>query len=309
MKQGPGRLGIVGPTASGKSALALEVAERLGDVEIVAVDSMQVYRGMDIGTAKPTGDEQGRVQHHLLDIVDPGDDFTLGQFQREAVAAIHDIEERGRRPMLVGGTGLYVRAVADELEIPGRYPDVRAALEARPDTSALYAELASLDPVAAGRMEPGNRRRIVRALEVCHGSGRQFSSFGPGLEAYPTSTYDLVALTVDRDVLAERIADRYRVQVDSGFVDEVRRLTERSIGRTAGQALGYRQLLAHLRGEIDLDEAIDQAIAATRRFARRQRSWFRRDPRLTWVHATTPAQRSDVADELVHRWRIGREGT
>ncbi len=303
----PRRLALVGPTASGKSALALDVARRLGDVEIVTVDSMQVYRGMDIGTAKPSEAERRAVPHHLLDLVDPSESFTLRQFQRAARAAIAEIEDRGRRPLLVGGTGLYLRAIVDDLEIPGRFPEARTTAEANPDTAALHAQLAALDPTAAARIEPGNRRRIVRALEVTTGSGRTFSSFGDGLDAYPDTDWDLVALSVDRDVLAARIAARYQHQLDEGFLDEVRALADLDppIGRTAAQALGYRQLLDHLAGDSDLDAALDAAIAATRRFARRQRSWFRRDPRLTWLDGTDEGARPRLADELVARWQIG----
>ena len=302
-RSGPPRLGIVGPTATGKSAIALEVALRLGDVEIVTVDSMQVYRGMNIGTAKPTASERAKVRHHLLDIVDPADDFTLRQFQEAANESIADIESRGKRPLLVGGTGLYVRAITDELEIPGRYPAVRLALEAQSDIAALYEELQHTDPLAASRMEPTNRRRIVRALEVCRGSGRPFTSFGAGLDRYPDSTFDVVALGMDRDRLAERIEQRYQRQLEVGFVDEVRALAAQPIGRTAAQALGYRQLFAHLRGECTLGQAIDTAVAATRRFARRQRSWFRRDPRLKWIDMTDREHTASVAAELVDRWR------
>ena len=173
-------IALVGPTASGKSALAMEAARRRPDLEIVAVDSMQVYRGMDVGTAKPTSADQAEIGHHLLDVADPDDDYTVSRYQADCLAALADIESRGRRALLVGGTGLYLRAVTDGLEIPGQFPAERAALDAEPDTAGLYGRLRDLDPVAAGRMEPTNRRRVVRALEVTLGSGRPFSSFGPG---------------------------------------------------------------------------------------------------------------------------------
>jgi tRNA dimethylallyltransferase len=165
---------LVGPTASGKSALALAIARARPDVELVSVDSMQVYRGMDIGTAKPSVAEQAEVPHHLIDLVDPSDDYTVSRFQDDALAVIADIEQRGRRALLVGGTGLYLQAVVDQLDIPARFPDVRAALDGEPDTAALHARLAELDPVAASRMQPENRRRVLRALEVTVGSGRPF---------------------------------------------------------------------------------------------------------------------------------------
>ena len=163
---------IVGPTASGKSTIAMGVARQVEGAEIVALDSMQVYRGMDIGTASPTGAERAEVRHHLIDLVDPSEEFAVAEFQARAAAVIADIRRRGAVPVLVGGTGLYVRAVIDGLQIPGRYPEVRAALEAEPDTETLHRRLAALDPVAAGRMEPANRRRVVRALEVTIGGGR-----------------------------------------------------------------------------------------------------------------------------------------
>jgi len=277
---------LVGVTASGKSALAMELARRLGDVELVSVDSMQVYRGMDIGTAKPTPADRAEVPHHLLDLVDPWEAFDLHEFQQAVRAALADIERRGRRAILVGGTGLYLRSVVDDLDLPGRYPDVAAELDADPDTGALHRRLTGLDPLAASRMEPTNRRRVVRALEVTLGSGRPFSSFGPGLDQYGPSRIDLVGLWRPRPVIAERIAARYAEQMAAGFLDEVRRLAEGPpLSHTASQALGYRELLAHVRGECGLDAALDEAVRRTRRFARRQRVWFRRDPRITWFGA------------------------
>jgi len=300
------RLALVGCTASGKSSVALAVAAALGDLELVTVDSMQVYRGMDLGTAKPTPAEQRAVPHHLLDLVDPADEFTVSEFQAAARAAIADIEARGRRPLLVGGTGLYLRAVVDDLVIPGQFPAVRTELEAEPDTAALHRRLHVLDPLAASRMEPSNRRRVVRALEVTLGSGRPFSSFGPGLDAYPVTAYDLVGLERPVEVLNERVAARYRDQVAAGFVDEVRALAAApgGLGRTASQALGYAELLAVVRGELDLDEALELATVRTRRFARRQRSWFRRDPRITWfdLGADPDPDPAPVVEALVHRW-------
>ena len=202
-----------------------------------------------------------------------------------------DVAARGGRPLLVGGTGLYVQAAVDDLHIPGRFHDVRAELEAEPDTVALHTRLVALDPVAAGRMEPTNRRRVVRALEVTLGSGRPFSTWGPGLDAYPPTPFALVGLRLPRPVLDARIAERYRAQVAAGFVDEVAALRARpgGLSATAAQALGYQELAAHLDGELTLDEALDQAIIRTRRFARRQERWFRRDPRIAWIDADRPS--------------------
>ncbi len=277
-------LALVGATASGKSALAMEVARRRPDVELVSVDSMCVYRGMDVGTAKPTPAERAEVPHHLLDLADPSEDFSVARFQAAARVAIAGIEARGHRALLVGGTGLYVRAVVDDLDLPGQYPDARACVEAEPDTVALHRRLAGLDPVAAGRMEPTNRRRVVRALEVTAGSGRPFSSFGSGLGAYPPVPIAQVGLRLPAEVLDARIEDRFAAMLDAGFLDEVQGLAARpgGVSRTARQALGYRELLAHVDGELSLDQAIEAAVARSRRFARRQLRWFRRDPRIDW---------------------------
>lgn len=285
------RVGVlVGPTASGKTALAVEVARRLGDVEIVSMDSMVVYRGMDVGTATPSAAEQALVRHHLVDIVDPAEDHTVAAHQALVAAALVDIAERHRRALLVGGTGLYVRAVVDRLRIPGRYPEVRATLDADPDTEALHRRLAELDPTAASRMEPTNRRRVVRALEVTLGSGLPFSAHGPGLDHYPDLAWPLVGLDVPRDVLDVRITERYRRQLEEGFVDEVRALAQHpgGLSATARQALGYRELLAHVEDDVPLEDCVADAVARTRRFARRQQRWFRRDPRIAWVPAADP---------------------
>lgn len=292
---------IVGPTASGKSALALALARRFaqlgeGRVEIVAVDSMQVYRGMDIGTATPTPAEQAEVPHHLIDLVEPTEEFSVADLQRQARAAVTAIRGRGGAPVLVGGTGLYVRAVVDDLDIPGRWPEVRRELEADPDTAGLHRRLAELDPAAAARMAPSNRRRVVRALEVTVGGGRPFSSYGPGLDRYPPTPFVQVGLHRERPDLDARIAARYRSQLEAGFLDEVRALAGRELSRTAAQALGYRELLVHLRGELTLEAAVEAAVTRTRRFARRQQRWFQRDPRICWLDA--PAS----VEELTAAW-------
>jgi tRNA dimethylallyltransferase len=275
---------LVGPTASGKSALALELAQRAPGVELVSVDAMQVYRGMDIGTAKPTPDERAAVRHHLLDLADPADAFSVADWRAAADRALADIAARGGRALLVGGTGLYLRAVVDDLDLPGRWPDVRAELEAEPDTAALHARLAEADPVAAARMEPTNRRRVVRALEVALGSGRPFSSFGPGLDAYPPVDVPQIGLWPPLDVLDRRIAERVAAMAAAGLVDEVRRLLDApgGLGRTAGQALGYREVAAALEAGTSDEEALDETVRRTRAFARRQLRWFRRDPRIAW---------------------------
>jgi tRNA dimethylallyltransferase len=277
---------LVGATASGKSALAHRVARELGDTEIVSVDAMCVYRGMDLATAKATRVEREEVKYHLLDLVEASQEFSVAQFQRAALAAREEIDSRGHRALYVGGTGLYGRVVLDEFEVPGRYPEVRASLEARAtgDLAGLYRELQDLDALAASRMEATNERRIVRALEVTIGSGRAFSSFGDGLRTYGSGGVVQIALDVPLDVLDERIERRFRRWMDEGLVEEVDalRATPGGLARTARQALGYREILAHLEDGADLEECVLRAITQSRRLARRQRSWFRRDPRIEW---------------------------
>ncbi|MPY94149.1 MAG: tRNA (adenosine(37)-N6)-dimethylallyltransferase MiaA [Acidimicrobiia bacterium] len=298
-----GPLVLLGPTASGKTAVSLEVARRLPGAEIVVVDSMQVYRGMDIGTAKPTSAERAAVPHHLVDLVEPHEEFTVSDFQDAARAALVGIAARGGIAVVVAGTGLYLRALLDGLDLPGRYPGVRAGLDAEPDTVALHRRLAALDPLAATRMEPTNRRRVVRALEVCIGSGRRFSSFGPGLATYPEVAFHQVGLSWDRAVLDRRIEARYRHQLAAGFLEEVRALHggAEPLSRTARQALGYKELLDHVAGDMPFDEALDLALRRTRRFARRQERWFRRDPRAHWVPGgDNPVE---VAERVLRDWR------
>ncbi len=289
---------LVGATTSGKSALALALARRDPSWELVSVDSMQVYRGMDIGTAKPSAAEQLEVPHHVIDVRDPWDDSTVAWFQTAAQAAIAAIEGRGKRALLVGGTGLYLQAIVDDLDIPGQFPEARASIEDDLDTSALHRRLAELDPLAASRMDAGNRRRIVRALEVTVGSGRPFSSFGPGLRAQPPTSFRLVGLAREPAELRARIEARYVEQMAAGFLEEVLALRSHPMGlsRTAAQALGYRELLAHLDGETTLADAVELAVARTRRFARRQRSWFSRDVRITWLDGAT--ERNLLVDAL-----------
>jgi len=295
-------LALVGPTASGKSTVALAAAEALGDVEIVSVDSQQVYRGMDIGTAKPTPAEQAAVPHHLIDLADPGEEFSVARFQAAARDAIAGIAARGHRALLVGGTGLYYQVVVDGFELPGEDPELRAQLyeraEAPDGREALLAELAELDPVAAGRIDPGNTRRIVRALEVTIGSGRPFSSFGPGVfSSWDTpeapgsagsAGLPVVAagIWMSRDVGAERIEARIRAMVDDGLTEEVRRLAAApgGLSRTAREGIGYKEILDYLEGSVPtLEAALRRTAERTRQLARRQRMWFRRDRRITWI--------------------------
>jgi tRNA dimethylallyltransferase len=279
------RLVILGPTASGKSDVAMALAAERGDVEIVAVDAMQVYRGMDIGTAKPTAADQAAVPHHGIDLVDPDQVFTVAAFQHAARAALADIGAAGHLAVLVAGTGLYLTAVVDELQLPGEWPSVRAELETETDLAALHARLVQLDPEAAAKIEPGNQRRLVRALEVCLGSGRTFSSFGPGTNAYPPIATPQIGLRWPRDVLVARIAERVRAMIERGLVTEVTNLLARpgGLSRTARQALGYKELIAVIEDGAPLDKAVEEIVLRTRQFAVRQERWFRRDPRIRWV--------------------------
>ena len=280
-----GNLLLVGTTASGKSSLAIELARCRPNIEIISIDSMAIYKGMNIGTATPTIAEQEEIPHHVINIVDPSDEFALPLFQSAVEKALREISDRGNRAVLVGGTGLHVRAVVDRLEIPPRFLSIRDEIESISETSFLYRKLKDLDPTAATKIEPGNRRRIVRALEVTLGTGRPFSSFGPGLDVYPPSPFTQIGIRIPRDLNDLRIAERYKRQIEDGFVEEVGNLVSdgRKLSKTASQALGYKQIISYIDGENTLEEAIDSAISSTRRFARRQEKWFRRDPRIHWM--------------------------
>jgi tRNA dimethylallyltransferase len=315
------RIAIVGTTASGKSALGERIAQELNNrgqaAEIVSADSMCVYRGMDVGTAKPTKADQQRWPTHGIDLVDPDQEFSVAQFQRYAMAVLKDIEARGAVAILVGGTGLYVDAVVNNLTMPPQFPEIKQSLNDElalgTPIEQLYARLVSLDPDAAARMEPNNERRIIRALEVCVGSGRRFSSFGPGLvaaasgagAAHTSNTPDvsgasgvsgvsgpaspgwiLCGPTWARPELRQRIAQRFSRQLVDGFVEEAANVLAtygEARSKTARQALGYRELWEHLGGDCSLQAAIDRAILRTGQFAVRQERWFRRDPRIHWI--------------------------
>ncbi|MFM7744695.1 MAG: tRNA (adenosine(37)-N6)-dimethylallyltransferase MiaA [Actinomycetota bacterium] len=281
----PRRVVVLGPTASGKSAVAMQVASMFSDVDIVAIDAMQVYRHMNIGTAKPTTDDQRRVPHHCLDRVDPSQRFTATQFQAAAGEALDAIHAAGRRALLVGGTGLYLTAVIDELVFPGEWPEIRTELEADIDTQGLYRRLADLDPLAAAKIEPNNRRRIIRALEVCLGSGERFSDAGPGTATFPDNGVVQIGIRWSRDELARRIALRVDQMITEGLVDEVRGLLalDPPMSRTAAQALGYKEMIDHIAGRVPLAVARDEIVLRTTQFAVRQERWYRRDPRIRWV--------------------------
>ena len=297
-------IALIGPTASGKTSLAIALARRLAahgqPAEIVNTDSMLVYRGMDIGTAKPSPAERAGVRHHLVDIWEPTRTATVADFQRLAREAIADCRARNVVPVLVGGSSLYIRAVLDEFEFPGTDPAVRARLEAELDdvgVAALYARLCEADPAAAGRVEPNNARRIVRALEMLELTGHYTASLPD--PRYALADVVQVGLALDREVLDARIAERVDMMWAQGLVEEVRRLEAAGLrrGRTASRAIGYRQVLEHLAGEIDEAAAKQSTITRTRRFARKQLGWFRRDDRIGWVDATRPVE--DLVDELL----------
>ena len=289
---------IVGPTASGKSDLAISVAQRLGAGEVVNADSMQLYRGMDVGTAKVAPDERGGVPHHLLDVLDVTDPGSVAEFQRLARGVVDDCFGRDATPIVVGGSALYVRAVIDPFEFPGTDAAVRARwtaeLEAR-GSEALHAVLAERDPDAAAQILPSNGRRIVRALEVGELTGEPFIASMPGHDSiYPGLR--MIGLDVPRDVLDERLELRVDQMWQNGFVDEVKGLIGQGLedGPTASRALGYQQILAHLRGEIAEDEAKAATVAGTRKFARRQDRLFRKDPRIHWLAYDSPTLVDDA---------------
>lgn len=281
---------VVGPTGSGKSEIAMRVAESV-DAEIVAVDSMTIYRGMDIGTAKPSPDDRQRVRHHLIDIADPAEPYSVAQFQQAARAAIADIAARGRPPLLVGGSGLYFRAVVDDLTFPPTDASVRAAI-AEQDPETLRARLRDVDPAAASSIDPANLRRVVRALEVTQLTGSPFSAFRESWDRYD-SRYGLIVagIAVPADVLKARIAARTRAMIDAGLVDEVRDLLDKGLrsALTASRAIAYGEIVAHLDGRMSLDQAVAAIEAATWRYARRQMTWFRKDPRIRWFETADPA--------------------
>lgn len=281
---------IVGPTASGKTRLSVELARAVGG-EIVNADSVQLYRGMDVGSAKATPEERGGVPHHLLDVLDPAQEASVAEFQREARAAIADIDGRGRVPILVGGSSLYVRAVLDPLDFPGTDPAVRARWAARLDEvgpEALHAELARRDPEAAAAILPTNGRRLVRALEVVELTGQPFAAtMPPPVAIYPRVV--MIGLDVPRDVLDARIDERVDRMWADGLVEEVRGLPGLAGSPTASRALGYQQVLAFLAGELTEDEAREETKSGTRRFARRQDRMMRKDPRIHWLAFDDPA--------------------
>jgi len=282
---------VVGPTAAGKTALSLDLAEALGG-EVVNTDAMQVYRGMDVGTAKLPEAERRGVPHHLLDVLSVRDPATVAEFQQRTRELVATLRARGVVPVLVGGSALYTRAVIDRFDFPGTDPEVRARLEAElaeVGSGALHRRLAEVDPAAAAQILPANGRRVVRALEVVEITGRPFAASLPVLEYADPATVQ-VGVAIDRPTLDARIEERVDRMFDDGFVAEVERLLGEGLleGRTASRAIGYREVAAHLAGDLTLAEARERTVVATRRFARRQDAWFRKDPRIVWVAWDAP---------------------
>ncbi len=301
---------IAGPTASGKTGLALALAERLNG-EIVSADSRQIYRGMDIGTAKPTPEERARVPHHLLDIIPPDASYTLAEYQADAQAAIAAIHARGRLPLLVGGTGLYIRAVVDNLAIPEVAPqwELRRELEAqaaREGAAALHARLATLDPAGAARIDPNNLRRVIRALEVCLITGQPFSE-QQGARPSPYHLL-LLGLTCERTLLYQQADQRVDAMLAAGLVEEVRRLVAEGYDwkLPAMTSLGYGEIGLYLRGESTLEAAVERLKLNTHGYIRRQYTWFRPDTRIQWLDSSAP----DLAARalaLIETWLAGED--
>jgi tRNA dimethylallyltransferase len=298
----------VGPTASGKTEAGLAIAERLR-AEIVSVDSMLVYRGMDVGTAKPTRDERARVRHHLLDLTGAGRSFSVSEYRDAARSVLADLAARGRTPLLVGGSGLYFRAVVDGLEFPPTDPATREDLERQAEAlgpDRLYERLAAFDPEAAAKIEPGNVRRTVRALEVAAVTGRPFSSFAEDWGRYDPNAVRAAGVDMDPAALRARIGSRIDAMLDGGLLDEMRSLVANGAGPslTSSQAIGYAEIIEHLAGRMTLEEAAARTAARTRALARRQLAWFRRDPRIRWFRAG-PDGAAGIVDELTEYLRDG----
>lgn len=282
-------IAIVGPTAVGKTALSLEIAEKFS-AEIINADAMQIYKGMDIGTAKLPLSQRRGIVHHQIDVLDPSEEANVSQYQKQSREIINNLLNKNVQPVLVGGSGLYVNSVLEDLEFPGTNLEVRAKYEEVLDekgVEALFQMLKEIDPKAAENILPNNARKIVRALEVNEITGKAFNAKLP--EPSPIFSDVRIALDIPRDLLDQRIIDRVHQMFEDGFVDEVKSLEKNlRLGKTAFRALGYSQVLSLLSGEISEDEAITLTINATKKFARRQLSWFRRDPLIHWLDATSP---------------------
>ena len=298
-------LALVGPTASGKTEASIGIAKLL-DAEILCVDSMLVYRGMDVGTAKPSPEQRAAIPHHLLDLVDPSEPFSVAQFQSLARNVVREVRARGGHPLLVGGGGLYYRAVVDGLRFPGTEPAVRRLLASEAlaiGGEALHDRLASFDPVAAGKIPPANVRRTVRALEVSAITGRSFSTYAEAWERYPSGVVRAAGIELPRPVLHRRIEQRV-MGIMPGLLEECRRLLDDGFGRflTSTQAIGYAEVVACAEGRLGEDEAAASTIRRTKALARRQLSWLRRDPRIEWFAAGEDGA-PGIQDELMRYLR------
>ena len=283
---------IAGATATGKSSLSVELAQAI-DAEIINADSMQVYRGMDIGTAKISVEERQGIPHHMLDVLDVNQDSTVAWYQSGAREVIDEIHSRGKSVVMVGGTGLYIKAVIDELNFPDTDPMVRHTLNKEAEElgiDAMFARLEKLDPAAAIAIDRANLRRIIRALEVIEITGKPFTANLPREESIRYPDARQFGLVMDRDLLSTRIDERVNTMFEKGFVEEVQKLMPAGLleGRTAQRALGYSQIVSHLQGEVSLDAAIEETKRATRQYARRQETWFSRDARIKWISTRQP---------------------
>ena len=285
----------MGATGAGKTKLSLELARHEARIALFSCDSMAVYRQMDIGTAKPSSAELGGLTYRLIDLVDPSEEFSIAAFQAHAKAAEDELRD-GEVALYVGGSGLYHSAIFNSLVIPPSDPAVRATLEAdleRVGFEVMYQRLKEIDPAGAAKIEINNSRRLIRALEVCEITASPYSGFGPGISAYEPSDAVILGLRSEIGVLDGAIANRVLEQFEAGWIQECEKLAAMGeLSRSASFAIGYREIFAYLRGEITRERAIEATIARTRRFARRQRSWFGRDPRIRWYDS--PAELSDA---------------
>jgi len=305
-----GTLAVVGATCTGKSALALALARRF-DAELVNADALQVYRGLDRGTAKPDAAARATVPHHLIDILDPREPFSAGEFARRARAAIADIESRGRRAIVVGGSGFYLRALERGLAVlPPVPPEIRDALQARLElegAAALHRELAERDPELAARLPPGDRQRVLRGLEILEATGRPLSQWQRETTPLEGASVVVIGLTLPRSVLYDRIATRAYAMLSDGWLDEIRQLLHDGVPESAPafQAIGYRQLIRHVQGACTLEQAMADTIQATRRYAKRQETWFRRERVVAWFRSPDLDRLEHEAVELLFRQRLG----
>ncbi len=279
---------LLGPTASGKTSVAIDIARSLPKVELVSVDAFAVYKGMDIGTAKPERPQLNDLFFHMIDLVEPSADYSAGLFKKEAERVISEIESRKNIPLLVGGSAMYLSSIVEGMEFPGTWPDIRRDLEEELDKNGplgLYKMLEEKDPAASAKMEPTNGRRIVRALEVILGSGKKFSSYGPGFGSYQPNCFRQIGIQLEMEIMDKNIEQRVHIQLERGLVEEVSWLLDQpqALARAPKNAIGYSEIADYLQGKMTLEAAVGEIIVRTKRFARRQLRWWRRDPRILWI--------------------------